>query len=474
MSIRKITSEEFKRLSLRKEDLFFDRKRPEIKPQQLQETVVAFTNSEGGQICIGINDTGSNAGFSDLSGYDGIIKDGILGCQPSIGDLSYEILEYESKYILLVEIPKSEKVHATTKAEVYLRVGASNKKLNQDEISTLKYRKGELKFEDQTKNIELEAILKSCYLKKYLQVQQLSCSPEEYLVSNGFVFDKKPKVSSIVCFHDRPQSILKCGVKINIYEMSKTSRKYIYERTRKKADKNVFGPLELLINNSLDFINTTLKDMEIAYPREAITEGFVNAVVHRDYSISEDIIVDIYDNQIIIASPGGFPGRIKDSDLNARRVTRYLRNPVINNMLFSISAAEEDFHDRLNQDQGEGIRTIFNSMKKAGLSDPIFKESDNRVILYLKHENAQSYEKKILDYLERNESIANREARELLGEEDKERIKNVFKKLENNKKIKRLENNVPTSRVRYIKYCNQISDCPEEATENQITQGRLL
>jgi ATP-dependent DNA helicase RecG len=280
---------------------------------------------------------------------------------------------------------------------------------------------------------------------------RLKTTPLKFLMTNGYVYNKKPKVCGIICFHDRPQNILKCGVKINRYEMNKTSRKYSYNRTRKAFDKNIFGPLEIQVRDGFDTIFKILETMKVRYPKEAISEGFVNALVHRDYSINEDIIVNMYDNQIEIISPGGFPGKIREEDLNRRRITRYLRNPTINNVLFSISALENDFKKRFNQDQGEGITTIFNAMKNAGLKNPEFKEIDNKVYLVLKHESAQSYESKILEYLDENGSIANKDARELLGEEDKEKIKNVFSKLEKSGKIERVDSNVPKSKIRYRK-----------------------
>jgi ATP-dependent DNA helicase RecG len=446
-----ILKDELVKLSNRKEDLFFDRKGAGIQPKDLQKTIISFANSEGGKIYVGIDDEGHCNGFGEMSKYDSLVKDGIFAINPPIFGLEHKFFEYEGKFILSIEIPKSERVHETSKSEVYLRIGACNKKLSQQEIQALKYKKGELKYEEETRNVDLAALTAGEYLKGYIRKTKVTACPIDFLVSNGYVYNQKPKVLSLVCFHDKPQNILKCGIKINRYEMNKTSRKYAYERARKKFDQSIFGPLEKLIREGLNFIFDTLAGMNVKYPKEAIVEGFVNALVHRDYSINEDVIVNMYDNKIEIISPGGFPGKISEYDLNARKITRCLRNPAINNILFSISAVEKDFHDRLNQDQGEGVMTIFSAMKKVGLADPEFKEIDNKVYLSLKHESAQSYESKILDYLEKNNSIANREARVILGEEDKEKVKNVFSKLEKMAKIERVDLNASRSKTRYRK-----------------------
>ncbi|MGE5259953.1 MAG: ATP-binding protein [Actinomycetota bacterium] len=48
----------------------------------------------------------------------------------------------------------------------------------------------------------------------------------------------------------------------------------------------------------------------IQYPQEAIHEIVTNAVIHRDYSINDDIHVRIFDNRIEVQSPGRLPAHI--------------------------------------------------------------------------------------------------------------------------------------------------------------------
>lgn len=62
----------------------------------------------------------------------------------------------------------------------------------------------------------------------------------------------------------------------------------------------------------------------VEYPPEAIWEILVNAAIHRDYSISDNIHIHIYNNRIEIISPGKFPGYVTaDNILDVR----YSRNP---------------------------------------------------------------------------------------------------------------------------------------------------
>ena len=53
---------------------------------------------------------------------------------------------------------------------------------------------------------------------------------------------------------------------------------------------------------------TGLKTLQ--YPPEAVWEIIVNAIIHRDYSISDDVQVRIFDKRIEVVSPGKLPGYV--------------------------------------------------------------------------------------------------------------------------------------------------------------------
>lgn len=108
-------------------------------------------------------------------------------------------------------------------------------------------------------------------------------------------------------------------------------------------------------------------------PRDAWLEGVVNAVVHRSYSLGGDHIrVEIFDDRMEIESPGRFPGVVRADD--PRKVPRFARNPRIARV-----CADLDF----GQELGEGIRRMFDEMRGAGLSDPVYRQQPGGVRLVL-------------------------------------------------------------------------------------------
>ena len=123
----------------------------------------------------------------------------------------------------------------------------------------------------------------------------------------------------------------KCAVKIARYE----TREDDPEREHLADQVSVEGALYHQIHHSIEVISEIMSGVQIRtteglkkveYPPEAIWEVAVNALIHRDYSISDDVQIMIYDNRIEVLSPGRLPGYVTtDNILDAR----YSRNPKI-------------------------------------------------------------------------------------------------------------------------------------------------
>ena len=74
-------------------------------------------------------------------------------------------------------------------------------------------------------------------------------------------------------------------------------------------------------------------------PEEAFREAIANALVHRTWDIKANIKVSMYDDKIVITSPGGLPrGLSKEEYLTGN--TSYLRNPTVGNVFFRLGFIE--------------------------------------------------------------------------------------------------------------------------------------
>ena len=101
----------------------------------------------------------------------------------------------------------------------------------------------------------------------------------------------------------------------------------------------------------------------LKYPEFAWLEGLVNAVTHRDYSISGEYIrVTMFDDRIEFLSPGRLPSIVTVENI---QTTRFSRNPLIARVLSDFGWVRE-----LN----EGVKRIYTDMKLYFLDPPIFSD----------------------------------------------------------------------------------------------------
>jgi len=457
--IVEINKDEYENIIWKWENDYLDYKSSIICPKNLVDSIVSFANSESWELYIWIKEIKNKSkiewyecdGFSKIEDF----QDHIWlynETQPSIIWLNHVFFKYNDKYILKFIIPKSSNLHYTKKGKCYIRRWSRNFEIKWDEIEELKFIKWIKKYEDSIIDIDYNIVLNSLYFKDFIYNENKYwnlLSDFNYLFNNNFIDKNKiPRVSTILWFLDNPQVHLKAWITISVYWFQKNSRTHTYSRDRVINTLKIIWPIEVLIKKSIDFIKKHFTDNKINYSLIAIKEAIVNSIIHREYSIQDDIKIEIFDNQIEITNPWLFPWN--DKNINPLKFQRNARNPKLYWILSRISDFEPNIEDKLNQDRWEWIKTIWNLAKKWKFSNPSYEFKNWNTTIILNFASIQTYDKKILNYISKYWSIANKEAREETWEEDKEKIKNVFKRLERQKKIKRENENAPLSKIRYI------------------------
>ncbi|MGE0063842.1 MAG: ATP-binding protein, partial [Xanthobacteraceae bacterium] len=165
-----------------------------------------------------------------------------------------------------------------------------------------------------------------------------------------------------------------------------------------------------------------------------------NAVIHRDYSINDDIHIRIFDNRIEVLSPGKLPAYITPKNILEER---FARNPKIVRLL-------NKFPNPPNKDVGEGMNTTFEAMRKLDLQDPIVTQTENSVLVILRHERLASLEDRIMAHLRRapHLPINNAEAREICNEVSDSKVRKAFQRMLGAKMIEK----VPGTRGKGTRY----------------------
>lgn len=170
----------------------------------------------------------------------------------------------------------------------------------------------------------------------------------------------------------------------------------------------------------------TLED--IRYPAETLHEIITNAVLHRDYSVADDIHIRVFDNRVEVESPGPLPAHVTVQNILDER---FARNGTIVRLL-------NKYPNPPNKDVGEGLNTAFAAMTKLGLKEPKIENRENSVLVRIRHESLASPETLILTYLESNDSIQNKKAREICHIPADYVVKEIFKRLVDRKLIEKV------------------------------------
>jgi len=355
----------------------------------IAKTVIAFSNMAGGKIIIGIEDkTAKVIGINDDEAMD--FPDKISNiiherCHPFILPEIYLVYINDAKVLVVEVFPGALKpYYLKNKGKrdgTYIRVGATNKKADMEMIMELERQKRNISFDEEL-DYELD--------EKSLDMERLKSDFHRYTgrsLSQNDLLNLKILKEEHGKIYPTIGGLLLAG-KTNYLEYGriKCAR---FKGTNMDIfidQKEFTGPLYQQVEEAMKFAHIFIalsgkveglqRIDRYEVPLEVIREAVVNAVVHRDYSISgSDIKFAIFDDRIEVTSPGDLPRSLEIEDIIAGRSE--IRNKVIARFFKEIEFIEQ---------WGSGIRKMLRLLKQDGLPDPQFRESGLffKIIIYKK------------------------------------------------------------------------------------------
>ena len=114
---------------------------------KMDKEIVAFANSGGGQIIVGMNDNGQVIGVSTPNASISKIESIARNCDPSVS-LSIQTFKHAEKDILIIDIPDGHDKPHSCASGFYLRSGATSQKMTRDEIIAFLYSAERVNFEE--------------------------------------------------------------------------------------------------------------------------------------------------------------------------------------------------------------------------------------------------------------------------------------------------------------------------------------
>lgn len=429
--MERITREQALKVMEMPEGQFYEVKARQIAPASLSKAISAFANSEGGDLYVGIEENGYPRvrewlGFENQEAAAGHIN--LFEKLFPLGtDFQYTFLQCDEYRGLLlhIQVNKTRAIMRASNGIPYIRRGAASLPVDTAEaLKRLEYSKGLTSFEDEAVNVDPELITDSDVAQWFVQTMIPDTTATAWIKKQALIRGGKPTVAGTLLFADEPQACLPkhSGVKIYRYKTSEAEGfREVLDFTPETIEGCLYHQIRSAVKRTIEHVEKIQRMgdtglVPVKYPPETLHEIITNAIIHRDYSIADDVHIRIFDNRIEVQSPGRLPAHVTIENI---RRERFARNGAIVRIL-------NKFPEPPNKDVGEGLNTAFKAMTDQGLKEPLLLQKENDVWAVIRHEPLASPEEAIMDYLSKHETINNSQAREVTHIKRDHQVKAIF------------------------------------------------
>ena len=380
---------------------------------ELYKEVIAFANTDGGVIYIGIDNNGNAVGIDNVDENYTRMTNGIRDAiMPDVTMfVKYTIQENRVVRITVGEgsyKPYYLKSKGLKPNGVFVRQGASSVSASPEQIRAMIKESDGDTFESM-RSMEQDLTFKSA--KEAFKRYNIEFSKTKY------------RALGITTQADELYSNLALIISDQCAHTTKVAVFADEENTKFRDSKEFGGSIFEQLDNTYAYLTlcnktvATFKGLEriekVDYPEEALREALLNALVHRDYSFSGSIIINVNDKEMEFISIGGLLPGLSPDDIRSG-----ISQPRNKNLA--------DIFHRLHliESYGTGIRKIYNLYANCS-EQPRIEVTSNTFKIILPNMNRMAAKEsgtvvtaqmqKILDYIEENGQITELEIQELLG-----------------------------------------------------------
>ena len=313
----------------------------------ISQELVAFSNSRGGIVVIGVNDkTGflNSLSFEEIQTLNNLLVNASTNnVHPSI-IIYTEVVTVNNSNLIIVHVEEGlSKPYKDKNGAIWIKNGSDKRRVtSNDEIARL-LQSSKIMFSDElpirgtsVSDIDIE-IYKRFIQRKYNRpFDDLAIGLDQSLENLNLLKDGNLTLAGLLLFSKnrhkhRPLFSVQC-VAVNGIDLKGNS----FDDNEPAFE----GNLRDVFDNTISFIGRNLKKIQVEssfnsqgvweIPYEVFEELVVNALIHRDYFISSTIKVFIFSDRIEIISPGKLPNSLTVD--NIRNGISIPRNPILQSL----------------------------------------------------------------------------------------------------------------------------------------------
>jgi len=325
------------------EDIHTEFKESSAHEDDLSAALVAFANTDGGQLIIGVSKTKQIMGVRDADKVmQRLDQISVNNCEPPLTILQ-ETLPAENGLVVVVNIPKGDqRPYRTNRGDYFIRTTSGRRRASRQELLRL-FQSTETFYYDETLVLRASlADLDRYAFENYVQqayqrpLEQVGINYEDLLRNLGYIREQDgnlyPTMACMLFFGREPQRFFPHAHVI-------AARIPGIDFSSPPSDKKqISGPAAAMLEDSVRFLHIHLRiahriqafepEAYPELPEEALREVLVNALAHRDYTVAAPIRVFVFDDRVEVRTPGGLPNTVTIEAIRLGAV-HVLRNPTI-------------------------------------------------------------------------------------------------------------------------------------------------
>lgn len=350
------------------------------------DELIAFANSKGGTVYLGVEDNGIVTGCIGNYDLQGIVEAIYDKTRPPLFTEAGEI-EYKGKIVITLSVEHDGITYATTDGRCLRRLGKNSKPYYPDEMSN-KY--SAIQNPDFSGQIIAESTVDDINkLEVYRLKEKLKARDSESTLSDmedmaflndlGLIKNDEGKVRLTIAgllFVGKEQAIhrlLPQAEVIYLHYSQLNLEEYDARLDMKAPIISVIDRLSQKIQDTNRIVNVQvgLFRLEIVdFSQKVFQEALLNALTHRDYQNQAAIYVKHYPDKIVIENPGGFPEGINENNIITHPSVP--RNKLIAETLQRLKYVQRT---------GQGVDIIFRDMVSSGKPYPEYRDYNDAVTL---------------------------------------------------------------------------------------------
>jgi ATP-dependent DNA helicase RecG len=304
--------------------------------------IVAFSNSGGGMIFIGVSDDGSFAGLTreDMGRLNLLVSNAASQlARPPVNPQTENILTAEG-LVMLVLVPDGvSKPYMDNSGAIWVKSGADKRKVTaREEIQRLFQSAGLIHGDEIPANGLSTADLDLDFFKEFFQknfgevIENQAITLPVLLENMNLMKNGVFNISGALLFTKNP------NIRLPVFMVKAVAYPGMEIGVKSYIDsQDITGKISDIFHKSMSFILGNIKHIQKAQgvnslgepeiPRDVFEELVANALIHRDYFVSAPVRIFIFEDRVEIISPGHLPNNLTVE--NIKNGNSNIRNPIL-------------------------------------------------------------------------------------------------------------------------------------------------